>query len=80
MEANGDRLADYFALKFFNKPQAMRQFRYRDSLALYKCVLAFFQVNPLDHHNLYRGLARCLANRRLPSVRGTPPTCSNHGP
>ena len=61
MEAQGDLLADYFMLKFLKKPQAMRQQRYRDSLALYEQVLEHFRADPRDRMNLHRGLARGLA-------------------
>jgi len=61
MEAQGDLLADYFVLKFMRKPGAMRQQRYRDSLALFERVLAGFLRNPGDRDNLHRGPARWLA-------------------
>lgn len=54
MEAQGDLLADYFVLKFLAKPQAMRQKRYRDSLALYERVLASFLERPAARTNLHR--------------------------
>ena len=63
MEAQGDLLADYFVLKFLRKPGAMRQGRYRDSLALYERVLASFLAEPSDRGNLHRGLARRLFRR-----------------
>lgn len=63
MEAQGDLLADYFVLKHLNKPEAMRQQRYRDSLALYEEVLALFLVEPCNRLNLRRGMARRLACR-----------------
>jgi hypothetical protein len=63
MEAQGDLLADYFVLKFLKKPQAMRQQRYRDSLALYEDVLAGFLADPRHRLNLHRGPARRLARR-----------------
>ncbi|WP_036249845.1 hypothetical protein [Massilia sp. BSC265] len=64
MEAQGDLLADYFVLKFLRKPGAMRQGRYRDSVALYERVLAPFLDNPADRGNLHRGPGRWLASRR----------------
>jgi hypothetical protein len=60
MEAQGDLLADYFVLKFLRRPGAMRQERYRDSLALYERVLASFLADPSDRRSLHRGLARWL--------------------
>jgi len=60
MEAQGDLLADYFVLKFLHKPGAMRQGRYRDSLALYERVLADFLADPSDRSSLHRGPARWL--------------------
>ncbi len=60
MEAQGDLLADYFVLKFLRRPCAMRQERYRDSLALYERVLADFLADPSNGRNLHRGLARWL--------------------
>ncbi|VXC68097.1 Rhs element Vgr protein [Massilia sp. 9I] len=64
MEAQGDLLADYFVLKFLRKPQAMRQGRYRDSLALYEQVLSAFLADPSDRRHLHRGPARWLARQR----------------
>jgi len=58
MEAQGDLLADYFALKFMRKPRVMRQRRYADQLALYERVLARFLADPRDPDNLPRGGAR----------------------
>jgi hypothetical protein len=60
MEAQGDLLADYFALKFMHKPRVMRQRRYAGQLALYERVLAGFLADPLDGANLPRGPARKL--------------------
>ncbi|TFW36206.1 Rhs element Vgr protein [Massilia horti] len=60
MEAQGDLLADYFVLKHLGKPDAMRQQRYRDSLALFEQVLAGFLDQPASRDNLHRGLARML--------------------
>jgi len=61
MEAQGDLLADYFVLKHLRQPEAMRQQRYRDSLALYEKVLARFLVDPASRASLPRGPARWLA-------------------
>jgi hypothetical protein len=69
MEAQGDLLADYFMLKFLQRPEAMRQRRYQHDLALYERVLAGFMADPADRENLHRGLARTFA--RLPLSRGT---------
>ena len=61
MEAQGDLLADYFVLKFLQSPEAMRQRRYANDLALYEKVLAGFLADPADRDNLHRGFARKLA-------------------
>ncbi|WP_210735928.1 hypothetical protein [Massilia sp. Mn16-1_5] len=61
MEAQGDLLADYFVLKFLQRPEAMRQRRYAGQLALYERVLADFLANPASRQNLHRGFARRLA-------------------
>ncbi|WP_229493528.1 Rhs element Vgr protein [Massilia arenae] len=60
MEAQGDLLADYFALKHFRSPAAMRQRRYAGSLALYEEVLADFLADPGSVANLPRDWGRCL--------------------
>lgn len=60
MEAQGDLLADYFVLKHLQRPGAMRQGRYRDSLALYERVLAGFLADPGNQASLSRGPARWL--------------------
>ncbi|MDQ2821100.1 MAG: Rhs element Vgr protein [Pseudomonadota bacterium] len=52
MEAQGDVLADYFALKFLCLPEVMRQSRYAGQLALYERVLAGFVTDPADRVNL----------------------------
>lgn len=54
-------LADYFVLKHLKKPNAMRQQRYRDSLAPFEQVLDLFLRDPSDKRNLRRGPARWLA-------------------
>ena len=58
MEAQGDLLADYFALKVMDSPLAMRQKRYARSLALFEQVLDGFLKRPSSRSNLPRGLAR----------------------
>jgi hypothetical protein len=60
MEAQGDLLADYFALKFMHKPGVMRQRRYAGQLALYEEVLAGFHADPANVVNLPRDYGRCL--------------------
>ncbi len=65
MEAQGDLLADYFVLKFLQRPEAMRQRRYQNDLVLYEQVLRGFLANPADRDNLHRGPARHLARLQL---------------
>jgi len=60
MEAQGDLLADYFALKFLQQPRVVRQRRHAHQLALYEQVLAGFLADPADRENLPRGAARRL--------------------
>lgn len=60
MEAQGDLLADYFALKYLCRPASMRQRRYAGSLLLYEQVLASFIANPSDRANLPRDWCRWL--------------------
>jgi len=60
MEAQGDLLADYFVLKHLQRPEVMRQQRYRGSLALYEKVLALFLAEPGNCASLPRGPARWL--------------------
>jgi len=67
MEAQGDLLADYFALKYMHKPHIMRQRRYAHSLALYQIVLAGFLADPRNPANLPQGPARKLVRARLQS-------------
>jgi len=67
MEAQGDLLADYFVLKHLHKPDAMRQQRYRGSLALYERVLGGFLADPGNQASLPRGPARWLAMRCTPA-------------
>ena len=52
MEAQGDLLADYFALKFLQRPEVMRQPQYADALALYDTVLAGFLAAPGSRRHL----------------------------
>ena len=60
MEAQGDLLADYFALKFMRQPRIVRQRRHAHQLELYEQVLAGFLADPLDRENLPHGAARRL--------------------
>ena len=57
MEAQGDLLADYFALKFLNDTNAMTdaQQRYSNDLPLYEQVLKNFLADPKDASNLPGG-------------------------
>jgi len=63
MEAQGDLLADYFALKHMNSPVFMRQQRYAGCLLLYEDVLAGFLADPASAANLPRGCGRWLLPR-----------------
>jgi hypothetical protein len=69
MEAQGDLLADYFALKFLRHPRIVRQRRHVHELALYERVLAGFLADPADRDNLPRGGARKLMLRPSASSR-----------
>lgn len=60
MEAQGDLLADYIALKHMNSPVSMRQQRYAGSLPLYEEVLAGFLTDPFSVAHLPRGCGRWL--------------------
>jgi hypothetical protein len=62
MEAQGELLADYFALKHLSSSESMRQPRYSDSLPLYEAVLAGFLANPASVANLPRDFGRCMLN------------------
>lgn len=64
MEAQGDLLADYFALKHLGYPMVVRQQRYVGSLLLYEEVLAGFLNDPNSVANLPCDWGRCL----LPTV------------
>jgi hypothetical protein len=52
MEAQGDVLADYFALKFLRRPDIMRQPQYAGEMALYETVLNGFLEAPESRRNL----------------------------
>ncbi len=54
MEAQGDLLADYFALKVMGSAASLRQARYAHSLALFEQVLASFIADPASRANLPR--------------------------
>jgi hypothetical protein len=54
MEAQGDLLADYFALRHDGAPEALRQPRYAQALPLFEQVLAGFIADPSGRHNLPR--------------------------
>jgi hypothetical protein len=58
MEAQGDLLADYFALKYLQRPRVMRQRRHAGHLDLYEQVLRDFIADPADPGNLPRGISR----------------------
>lgn len=64
MEAQGDLLADYFALKFRAAPQVVRAQQYIHQLALFEQVLAGFLAHPRDPSSLPRGPARLLRRPR----------------
>ncbi|WP_229428943.1 Rhs element Vgr protein [Massilia sp. ST3] len=64
MEAQGDLLADYFALKHLHMPVAMRQQRYAGSLPLYEEVLADFLADPASVANLPRDWGRSLLHMK----------------
>ena len=60
MEAQGDLLADYFALRHLNSSVSMRQQRYAGGLPLYEEVLAGFLADPASVANLPRDCGRFL--------------------
>ena len=64
MEAQGDLLADYFALKHLCLPGVMRQRHYAGALALYESVLALFLAHPKDRRNLPSRIKLPLVNRK----------------
>lgn len=56
MEAQGEIVADYFAVKVLGNPAPMSQRRYADSLSLYEDgVLKTFLANPADRSSLPGG-------------------------
>jgi hypothetical protein len=65
MEAQGDVLADYFALKYLHQPGVMRQRQYAGSLALYESVLALFLAQPKDRRNLPSCIKLPFVNRKF---------------
>jgi len=65
MEAQGDVLADYFALKHLRQPGVMRQRQYAGSLALYESVLALFLSHPNDRRNLPSRIKLPFVNRKF---------------
>ena len=54
MEAQGDLLADYFALKELRAAQVMAQRRYAGNIDLFEQVLAGFLADPAARANLPR--------------------------
>ena len=64
MEAQGDLLADYFALRYLGSSVAMRQQRYTGSLSLYEQVLTGFLANPSSVENLPRDCGRWVLSLR----------------
>lgn len=60
MEAQGDLLADYFALRHLGSSACMRQTRYAGSLPLYEQVLAGFLADPGGVENLPQDYGRWL--------------------
>ena len=70
MEAQGDLLADYFALRHLRSSAAMRQQRYAGSLPLYEEVLAGFLADPFSVANLPRDSGRYLLNLKRQARRG----------
>jgi hypothetical protein len=67
MEAQGDVLADYFALRHLGSPASMRQPRYATSLPLYEQVLSGFLSDPASVANLPDDWGRLLLNMRRAS-------------
>ena len=55
MEAQGDLLADYWAIKFQSQPPVMSQHKYRGNLVLFKKVLHGFLNDPSNKANLPGG-------------------------
>lgn len=52
MEAQGDLIADWWAIKFLRNPNVMSMKKYKNDLALYETVLTRFIANPSDRKNL----------------------------
>lgn len=52
MEAQGNLLSDYWALKTFQQPPSMWEMQYKNEIGLYEKVLAKFISNPKDEGNL----------------------------
>ncbi len=52
MEAQGNLLSDYWAVKQFGRPPRMWEIKHIGDLALYEKVLAGFIANPADKRNL----------------------------
>ena len=52
MEAQGNLLSDYWALKAFQQPPSMWEMQYKNEIGLYEKVLAKFISNPKDEGNL----------------------------
>jgi hypothetical protein len=69
MEAQGDLLADYFALKYLRSPESMRQRRYVGQLDLYEHVLAGFLADPTDAANLPDDSGRWLLHLKRLTTR-----------
>lgn len=55
MEAQGDLLADYYALKYLKDSSAMRQEQYANDQAVYEEVLNDFFINRKSEKNLPGG-------------------------
>ena len=64
MEAQGDLLADYFALRYMFSPATMRQQQYATSLSLYEQTISGFLSNPASVSNLPRGIGRLFLGMR----------------
>ncbi|MES2019324.1 MAG: Rhs element Vgr protein [Pseudomonadota bacterium] len=56
MEAQGELLADYFALHHLGAPAVMRHRAYANAGALYEQVLAGFLTDPANRENLPKGI------------------------
>lgn len=69
MEAQGDLLADYFALRHLRSSTIMRQPRYAGSLTLFEDALAGFLARPASVANLPRDGGRLLLRLKRPEKR-----------